>query len=80
MATEKKSAKSRKSDDQTEKKSAKSGKSDDATHESDDCTTKGFPSSKIVKINAPWSPFVVVTDTIDLSEEKSAKSAKSDSV
>ena len=80
MATEKKSAKSRKSDDQTEKKSAKSRKSDDATHESDDCTTKGFPSSKISKINAPWSPFVVVTDTIDLSEEKSSKSCKSDSV
>ena len=72
--TEKKSSKSRKLDDQTEKKSAKSGKSDDATHESDDCTTKGFPSSKFVKINAPWSPFVVVTDTIDLSGEKSAKS------
>ena len=71
MATEKKSAKSRKSDDQTEKKS---GKSDDAMHESDDCGTKGFSSTKIIKINAPWSPFVVVTDTIDLSEEKSSKS------
>ena len=49
MATEKKSAKSGKSDDQTEKKSAKSGKSDDATHESDDCTTKGLKSAKSAK-------------------------------
>ena len=77
--TQKKSSKSRKSDDQTQKKSSKSRKSDDATHESDDCTTKGFPSTKIVKIDTPWSPFVVVTDTIDLSEEKK-KSCKSDRV
>ena len=64
---EKKSSKSRKSDDQTQKKSSKSRKSDDATHESDDCRTKGFPSTKI---NAPWRPFVVVTDTIDSSQDQ----------
>ena len=64
----------------TQKKSSKSRKSDDAMHESDDCGTKGFPSTKIIKINALWSPFVVVTDTIDFSEEKSSKSCKSDSV
>ena len=46
----------------------------------DECGTKGFPRTKIIKINAPWSPFVVVTHTIHLSQEKSLKSCKIDGV